>query len=80
MNAQKTIVVAFVIAIAMLSMDVPLVDAQCCFVDGENCSSSGCCTVCLWVGPECTCVDRKLPSAGNAVEEAADGTDTGGSK
>uniref|UniRef100_A0A914HMK6 Uncharacterized protein n=1 Tax=Globodera rostochiensis TaxID=31243 RepID=A0A914HMK6_GLORO len=79
MNAQKTIVVAFVIAIAMLSMDVPLVDAQCCYVDGSNCLSSGCCTTCVF-GPECTCIDLKPPSAGNAVEEAADGTDTDGSK
>uniref|UniRef100_A0A914ID36 Uncharacterized protein n=1 Tax=Globodera rostochiensis TaxID=31243 RepID=A0A914ID36_GLORO len=89
MNAQKTMIVVLVIAVAMLSMEVPSVDAQCCVPDGAGgCVSSplACCTICVPLGPDCICVDdaNKTPNARNAVEAAVaaaaaanDGTATG---
>ncbi|KAI3410458.1 hypothetical protein GPALN_004561 [Globodera pallida] len=84
MNAQKTIIVAaLVIAVAMLSMEVPSVDAQCCVPNGAGvCESRGCCDNCLPLGSGCTCINgaNKTPNARNAVEAAAaaaDGTAAG---
>uniref|UniRef100_A0A914IE66 Uncharacterized protein n=1 Tax=Globodera rostochiensis TaxID=31243 RepID=A0A914IE66_GLORO len=84
MNAQKTIIVALVIAVAMLSMEVPSVDAQCCVSDGNGgcVSPQGCCVTCLPLGSDCFCADgaNKTPNARNAVEAAAataDGTAAG---
>uniref|UniRef100_A0A914HJX3 Uncharacterized protein n=1 Tax=Globodera rostochiensis TaxID=31243 RepID=A0A914HJX3_GLORO len=74
MNAQKTMIVALVIAVAMLSMEVPLVDAQACIdEEGLACVPNGCPGTCMRDGSQCSCM--RLPIDGNPVKAAAnDGT------
>uniref|UniRef100_A0A183C8W5 CC domain-containing protein n=1 Tax=Globodera pallida TaxID=36090 RepID=A0A183C8W5_GLOPA len=71
MNAQKAMIVALVIAVAMLSMEVPLVDAQSCYSNGKFCVSDTCAGYCTGFGSQCTCI------TGNAVEAAANDSTAG---
>uniref|UniRef100_A0A914HJ81 Uncharacterized protein n=1 Tax=Globodera rostochiensis TaxID=31243 RepID=A0A914HJ81_GLORO len=76
MNAQKIMIVALVIAVAMLSMEVPLVDAHGCIdEEGLACVSNGCPGTCMRDGSQCSCMGPRLPIDGNPVKAAAnDGT------